>query len=125
MRKWLLFVNLTLPVLRPYCNDQHYWQVYFDANRLGIPRPGHYSPTVLARITVYQSIGPLSRDMYSNTWHPLSASQSCGGYLTITLTVIWGLRPAKPDENRSEASNTPGWLGAARLRLVSGEAETV
>jgi len=34
---------------------------------------------------------------------------------TAALTVIWGLRPAKPDENRSELSHTPRWLGAARL----------
>ncbi len=28
--------NLAGPVLavRPYCNNQHYWQVYFDTNRL-------------------------------------------------------------------------------------------
>lgn len=40
-----------LLAVRPYCNNQHYWQVYFDANRLirdsftqaGYPVPGqHY-----------------------------------------------------------------------------------
>jgi small conductance mechanosensitive channel len=31
----ILTFNLSGPVLavRPYCNNQHYWQVYFDANR--------------------------------------------------------------------------------------------
>ena len=35
-----------------------------------------------------------------------------------------GLRPAKPNENRSESSNNPSWLGAARL-TNSGKAEAV
>jgi small conductance mechanosensitive channel len=32
----ILTFNLAGPVLavRPYCNNQHYWQVYFDTNRL-------------------------------------------------------------------------------------------
>ena len=32
----ILTFNLSGPVLavRPYCNNQHYWQVYFDTNRL-------------------------------------------------------------------------------------------
>jgi small conductance mechanosensitive channel len=32
----ILTFNLSGPVLavRPYCNNKHYWQVYFDANRL-------------------------------------------------------------------------------------------
>jgi small conductance mechanosensitive channel len=32
----ILTFNLAGPVLavRPYCNNEHYWQVYFDANRL-------------------------------------------------------------------------------------------
>jgi len=32
----ILTLNLSGPVLavRPYCNNQHYWQVYFDTNRL-------------------------------------------------------------------------------------------
>jgi len=32
----ILTFNLSGPVLavRPYCNNQHYWQVYFDANRM-------------------------------------------------------------------------------------------
>jgi hypothetical protein len=41
---------------------------------------------VLARIPVWQSIGPLSCDMYSSTWYSLSASQSCGIYLITTST---------------------------------------
>jgi small conductance mechanosensitive channel len=47
--------------VRPYCNNQHYWQVYFDTNRLiretfgdaGFPAPmpsyavnGHFAPPV-------------------------------------------------------------------------------
>jgi len=50
----ILTFNLAGPVLavRPYCNNQHYWQVYFDTNRLirdvfsraGFPVPEqHYS----------------------------------------------------------------------------------
>jgi len=57
----ILTFNLAGPVLavRPYCNNQHYWQVYFDANRLiresfgeaGYPVPDqHY--TVLAPETL-------------------------------------------------------------------------
>lgn len=48
----ILSVTLAGPVLavRPYCNNQHYWQVYFDTNRLiresfgeaGCPVPDHY-----------------------------------------------------------------------------------
>ena len=32
----ILEFNLAGPVLavRPYCNNDHYWQVYFDTNRL-------------------------------------------------------------------------------------------
>jgi small conductance mechanosensitive channel len=32
----ILQFTLAGPVLavRPYCNNQHYWQVYFDTNRL-------------------------------------------------------------------------------------------
>ena len=32
----VLTFNLSGAVLavRPYCNNQHYWQVYFDTNRL-------------------------------------------------------------------------------------------
>jgi small conductance mechanosensitive channel len=50
----ILTFNLAGPVLavRPYCNNEHYWQVYFDTNRLirqtfahaGFPVPEqHYS----------------------------------------------------------------------------------
>lgn len=50
----ILTFNLAGPVLavRPYCNNQHYWQVYFDTNKLirdvfsraGFPVPEqHYS----------------------------------------------------------------------------------
>jgi small conductance mechanosensitive channel len=48
----ILTFNLAGPVLavRPYCNNAHYWQVYFDANRLirdtfahaGFPVPEHH-----------------------------------------------------------------------------------
>lgn len=48
----ILEFNLAGPVLavRPYCNNQHYWQVYFDTNRLirdtfgeaGYPAPEHH-----------------------------------------------------------------------------------
>jgi small conductance mechanosensitive channel len=50
----IITFNLAGPVLavRPYCNNTHYWQVYFDTNRLirdtfahsGFPVPDqHYS----------------------------------------------------------------------------------
>ncbi|MGA8491579.1 MAG: mechanosensitive ion channel family protein [Terriglobales bacterium] len=48
----ILQFTLAGPVLavRPYCNNQHYWQVYFDTNRLirnsftqaGYPVPEHH-----------------------------------------------------------------------------------
>jgi len=48
----ILEFNLAGPVLavRPYCNNQHYWQVYFDTNRAiretftqaGFPVPEHH-----------------------------------------------------------------------------------
>ncbi|MEM6445507.1 MAG: mechanosensitive ion channel family protein [Cyanobacteria bacterium P01_D01_bin.123] len=48
----VLEFNLAGPVLavRPYCNNEHYWQVYFDTNRLiresfgeaGYPAPEHH-----------------------------------------------------------------------------------
>jgi len=28
----------------------------------------------------------------------------------LPKSVMWGLRPAKPDENRPEPGNTPQWL---------------
>jgi small conductance mechanosensitive channel len=45
----LLEFNLAGPVLavRPFCHNDHYWQVYFDGNRLirdafaGYPAPAH------------------------------------------------------------------------------------
>lgn len=42
--------GLKILAVRPYCNNDHYWQVYFDTNRLireafgeaGYPNPEQY-----------------------------------------------------------------------------------
>jgi len=62
----ILTFNLAGPVLavRPYCNNQHYWQVYFDTNRLiresfgqaGYPVPDqHYTIRGSESLRVAQS----------------------------------------------------------------------
>jgi len=62
----ILSFNLAGPVLavRPYCNNQHYWQVYFDTNRLiresfgqaGYPVPDqHYTIRSSEALRVAQS----------------------------------------------------------------------
>ena len=33
-------------------------------------------------------------------------------------SVIWGLRPAKPYENRSEPSDNPAWAGCGEIELT-------
>jgi len=62
----ILTFNLAGPVLavRPYCNNQHYWQVYFDTNRLiresfgqaGYPVPDqHYTVRGAETLRIAQS----------------------------------------------------------------------
>jgi len=62
----ILTFNLAGPVLavRPYCNNQHYWQVYFDTNRLiresfgqaGYPVPDqHYTVRGTETLRIAQS----------------------------------------------------------------------
>jgi small conductance mechanosensitive channel len=51
--------NLVGPVLavRPYCHTDHYWQVYFDANRLireSLAEAGFPAPTPAQVVFVKQ-----------------------------------------------------------------------
>lgn len=58
----ILDFTLVGPVLavRPYCNNDHYWQVYFDANRVmreALAAAGFPAPTPAQVVTVHQSAG--------------------------------------------------------------------
>ncbi|MBE9608898.1 mechanosensitive ion channel family protein [Chitinilyticum piscinae] len=56
----ILEFNLVGPVLavRPYCNNDHYWQVYFDTNRVikeALGEAGFPAPTPSQIVTVQQA----------------------------------------------------------------------
>lgn len=58
----ILDFTLVGPVLavRPYCNNDHYWQVYFDTNRVmreALAAAGFPAPTPAQVVTVHQSAG--------------------------------------------------------------------
>ncbi|CAD5377086.1 Mechanosensitive ion channel family protein [Pseudomonas sp. OF001] len=60
----ILEFNLVGPVLavRPYCHNDHYWQVYFDTNRVikdALGEAGFPAPMPAQTILVQQSGGPL------------------------------------------------------------------
>ena len=61
----ILEFNLVGPVLvvRPYCHNDHYWQVYFDTNRMirdSFGAAGFAAPTPSQLITVQGSLQPAS-----------------------------------------------------------------
>ena len=60
----ILEFNLVGPVLavRPYCHNDHYWQVYFDTNRVikdALGEAGFPAPMPAQTVIVQQSGGPL------------------------------------------------------------------
>ena len=60
----LMDMNLLGPVIsvRPYCHNDHYWQVYFDTNRVikdALGEAGFPAPMPAQTILVQQSGGPL------------------------------------------------------------------
>jgi len=70
------------------------------------------------------------RETWETTCVLCNAQAACGFSCSASKrssffqSVMWGLRPAKTDENRPEPSDTPQWL-ERRDWFDNGEAEAV